>query len=836
MEHEVNLRHMTFGKARPDNTASLKTKLALTRISRWHSLGDESISMVREELMVSLGLGNPQIAGHNTFVEKQSKLETESIEAPDHTLNSQIRHLVGAGAPWHVIFPLLWQEYQKEPSLIKAARILETAFVEASQSDTLQIFSQLMTSGQKNFYWYLHPKLRDFIIEHAPQQYLDQLYWTIAKERDDAKLSGIELTYIFLRVATNSDKTAAWTYFRRHQNRILGSFSRAKHFGMSKEQLIFRAGELALGLGFSSDAKELFLALPNGSQEREAALQLILRIESKTIDCQRNSYFILVESADSWGDRLTLIQEFCDSTRKLGGNRDPNRPALDLLFKQIFQWIPKNPDAWRATGDLLVRNRDIASLLPSIFQPLLDQAVIFHGPDIDGALWNAASSIKPQNEREHMLYGIALLHKYVTNPRLGESVLWQAHATFKLLEASKASVTWSWRDLTIAARQWINDSTILVDRDRRRAAAALRLAAEGGFATAATVENYLNHCTSIPDSLLVEIAKNALSSKNADFALSMLVRTGLKRSFTNKQLLQMWNLAVSSESPDLAWRIATTLVAREALPEFVKSAWDISGENRSSYQPISLVDKDIEAALTELSTLGRKLIKALCIVGSRINELAIITESNSQSAPSLTGSTPTEKSILAALKTSAVMPKAIKAVPELTGVHMVPDVAAPFAQAIVTSPWLFAVRAIAERLSVASWGWNVEVLQQNARAVLPLIGRDSTGKSSAKISRWLSSLSSAERSAWNDLIACSQDANSDVLAGDIVKFICRLAIIHYPAHLNAIKTAHHLRASLDTIRDMEWFILSDALTLTRRRHVVAARVAVPDSIKKTPIF
>lgn len=827
---------MTDGKARTEKSSSLKTKLALTRMTRWHSLGDESISIVRDELMASLGIGTGTKPDENLTAENNSTLNAGNTETPEQTLNSQIRHLVGAGAPWHVIFPLLWQDYKKEPSLVKAARILETAFVEASQSETLQIFSQLMTSGQKNFYWYLHPKLRDFIIEHAPQQHLDQLYWTIAKERDDARLSGIELTYIFLRVATTSDKTAAWTYFRRHQTRILGSFSRAKHFGMSKEQLIFRAGELALSLGFSSDAKELFLALTNGSQEREAALQLILRFESNTIERERNSYFILIEAAASWDDRLTLIQEFCDSTRKLGGNRDPNRAALDLLFKQIFQWIPKNPDAWRATGDLLMRNRDMASLIPSIFQPLLDQAVIFHGPDIDGALWNAASSIKPQNEREHMLYGIALLHKYVTNPRLGESVLWQAHDTFKSLENSKASVSWSWRDLTKAARQWINDSTILVDRDRRRASAALRLAAEGSFATAATVDNYLNYCSSIPDNLLIEIARNALSSKNSDFALSMLARTGLKRSFTNKQLLQMWNLAVSSESPDLAWRIATTLVARDVLPEFIKSAWDISGENRSSYQPISLDHKDVEAALTELSIPGRKLIKALCVVGSRINELAMITESNSHSAPSLTGTSAAEKAIIAALKTSVAIPKAIKAVPELSGIHMVPDVAAPFAQAIITSPWLFAVRVIAERLSVASWGWNVEVLQQSARTVLPLIGRDSAGKSSAKISRWLSSLTSAERSAWNDLIACSQDASNEVLAADIVKFICRLAIINYPAHLNAIKTAQQLRASLETIRDMEWFILSDVLTNTRRRHMVAARVSVPDSIKQTPIF
>ena len=826
---------MSESKPTTDETSGLKTKLALTRISRWHGLATDSISLVRQELMTSLGLEERASSSETTqtLVVPAAQSDNNQMQTVDTSseLNAQMRHLVSAGAPWHVIFSHLWADYQKTPSMAKAARILETAFVEASPSETLQIFAQLMTTGQKGFYWYLHPKLRDFIIEHAPQQYLDQLYWTIAKERDDSKLSGIEMTYIFLRVATTSDKTAAWMYFRRHQERILNSFSRIRHFGMTREQLTLRAGELALGLGFSSDARDLFLKLPNGSDERETALQLILRFESTTVDREKNSYFVQIESTNSWEERLALISSFCEATRKLGGNKDPNRAALDQILKSLLQWVPKSPEAWRSAGELIIRNRDIAGLLPSLFQPLLDQAVIFHGPDFDSALWSAAQNIKPISSKEALLHASALLHRYVTNPRLGEQILWQAYGIFRSLEMSKTSMAWNCRELVKAARQWINDSTILVDRDRKRAAAALRLAHEGSLATQPTVESYLNLCDTLPEALLLEIAKNALASRNSDFALSMLIRLGLRQSFTNQQLLEMWNLAAQSESPDSAWRIATVMASRDALPDYIKSAWDISGENRSVYQAITITPEDVESALSEMSAAGKKLIRALCVVGAKVNELAIISQPSSPTSSTMSGSSSTEGAIVGALKNSAAMPKAPRNVLEMTGIHMIPDAAAPLAQAIITSPWLFSAKLIAERLSISSWGWSIETLQQNAKTVLPLIGRDPTGKSSAKINRWLSSLTSSERASWNDLISCTQDTDIETLSLELVKFVCRLGLILYPSHLNALKTLHQLRSPLAVIRDLEWFVVSDMLGKVRKRHAITARVAISDGLK-----
>lgn len=813
--------------SRLKDSESLKTKLALTRISRWHDIAPDSVNMVRAELMHTLGLNQPE-----TSAGMRMENTPQTSADANGQLSAQTRHIIHAGAPWHVVASALWSDFQRAPSLTKAARLLEIAFVEASPAETLEIFTRLMISGQKGFYWYLHPKLRDFIIEHAPEQHLDQLYWTIAKERDDSKLSGIELTYIFLRVATTSDKTAAWMYFRRHQERIIGAFSQSKHFGMSKTQLMFRAGELALSLGYNPDARDIFHALPVSTPERDTGLQLLLRFESNTLDRDRNSYFIRVENATSWQERLAIIASFCDAARGSRDTMDQNRPALDLLLKSLLQWVPKNSEAWRAVGDLIVRHRDLSPLLPSLLTPLIDQTVAFHGPDFDGALWNAAQSMRPQTSTELFLNGVALIHKYVTNPRLGESLLWQATELLLKLESSAVTMPWTYREILKSGQQWIKQSTVLVDRDRKRAAASLRLALEGTLASETTVDTYLALCTPIPDTLLLGIANNAIAGGQQQFASRILARSGLHRAFTNKQLLQMWGLAANSETPDLAWRISTVLAARDALPENIRHLWDISGEHRSAYQPVSPTQEDIDAALDELSVSAKKLVKALCLAGTKINELAQIRESSSHASPCMNGVSSIEQSIVESLKNNHVIPKPTKIIVETTGIHMAPDAAASLAQAIISSPWLFSARLIAERLSATSWGWSVDVLHHLAKSVVTLIGKDPNGRGGIKLSRWLGSLSSLERAAWNDLITCSIETTPEALSVELVKFTCRLAVIVYPGHLTALKTLHQLRPPIEIIRDLEWFILSDSLTQVRKRHNIQARIAVSEILKK----
>ena len=827
---------MSNSTSRITEEGTLRDKLALARLSRWRQLEPETLVAIREELAITLGLAQPLInAGSRDICQAAiGNPEVHSnFEDPLQTkLTTKTRQLISAGASWYVISEYLWTEFTQAPSPHRAARFLETAFVHASPGETLELFGTIMSSGHKDFYWLLHPKLRDFLIEHSPEERLAQLYWVIAKERDDFKLTGIECAYLFLRAAMTSDKTAAWMYFRRHQTRIFDAFGSVKHFGMTKNQLIVRAGELALGIGYTEDARDLFETLPKGSPERETALQLILRFESSTVDRDRNSYFIRVEKSTSWQERLILISSFCDTCRASGGVKDPNRSALDLLLKNLLQWVPQNPEAWRAVGDLIIRHRDLRGVLPSLFKPLIEKAVTFHGPDFDGALWGAALNLDPESPMERFLLGSALLHHYVTNPRIGEKILWQSNQIFHDLGSSSGDVPWAWRDLLKMAKQWISQSTMLADRDRRRVVATLRLAMEGSMATPDAVDQYMSQSEYVPRGLLQAIAGNAIAGGNIRFATDLLIRAGSYQAFTNKDLLQLWTLASKNANPDLSWRLASVLAARDVLPATIKHAWEISGERRSAYTPVNLTIQDIDRALSDLPLATRRLTQALCTLGTKINELSHLNAAANLMAPALSGTSTVEQSIVAALKNTSSVPKPTKMVAEPSGLHLTPPAAVVLAQAIINGPWLFSVRLLAERLSMSSWAWNVITLQNHVKSILPLVGKDPSAKTSVKMAGWITSLTSGERSAWNLIVSGVSTESSDILSNDLVKVVCRLATILYPSHFNALKTLQQLRAPLDVIRDLEWFIVSEALSEIRSRHSICARVSVPDSLKK----
>ncbi|MEI6397932.1 MAG: hypothetical protein WCO71_04085, partial [Pseudomonadota bacterium] len=228
----------------------------------------------------------------------------------------------------------------------------------------------------------------------------------------------------------------------------------------------------------------------------------------------------------------------------------------------------------------------------------------------------------------------------------------------------------------------------------------------------------------------------------------------------------------------------------------------------------------------------RRLTQALCTLGTKINELSHLNAAANLMAPALSGTSTVEQSIVAALKNTSSVPKPTKMVAEPSGLRLTPPAAVVLAQAIINGPWLFSVRLLAERLSMSSWAWNVITLQNHVKSILPLVGKDPSAKTSVKMAGWITSLTSGERSAWNLIVSGVSTESSDILSNDLVKVVCRLATILYPSHFNALKTLQQLRAPLDVIRDLEWFIVSEALSEIRSRHSICARVSVPDSLKK----
>ncbi len=607
--------------------------LALTRLSRWTHLAPDSLSLVREELATSLGFTSTATNSgtrDKTLIDLGDSTFGNFSEQPTEAqLGAKIRRLVSSGAPWPVLSELLWQRFNNGRTPQKAAQLLETAFVQAQPSETLEIFSHIIASGLKEFYWHVHPKLRDFLVEHSPEVNLDQLYWIIAREKDEAKLSGIEQTYIFLRVTTTSDKTAAWEYFRRNQNKILESFGTSNHFGMTQQQMIYRVGKLALSLGYLEESRILFRLLTNNSSDK----------------------------------------------------------------------------------------------------------------------------------------------------------------------------------------------------------AALTIAANGSLSTPTAVANYHSQCTDLPPKLLRVTAKKTDAVTSSTIAAEPSIKIDSSKPLTNSELLDFWRSAVKNTSPDLAWRIATVLASRDALPSEIKPSWEISGEHRAAYAPLPISQKEIECALSTLAPATKLVVQALCTLGTKLNEYALIYGDASHTSPSESGTSTIEQTIAKIVKNSLDIPKATKNVFEPSGIHVIPSVAAPLAQAMANVPWLFACHILAERFSLPSWGWNVSELQIQLKKILPLIGKAPSWRTHLKLMKWIASMNSSERTAWSTLARATKDESLEQLSTELVNFICRLALILYPSHLTALKALQQSRVSLDVLRDLESFILSDSWTTLRIHHKIGAKVLIPQSLR-----
>ena len=813
--------------------------LALTRLSRWAHLAPDSLSIVQNELAVALGFKPvPTNAGmREAPVDNfpHSNLTTAGKGAEGDLLGKKIRRVVNSGAPWHVVSDLLWERFNEDRTPEIAAHFLETAFVHSNQIDTLKIFSHIMSTGLNCFYWQLHPKLRDFLVEHAPEANLDQLYWIVAQERDETKLSGLEQSFIFLRIAMTSDKAAAWTYFRKNKTKIFEVFEKSKRFGMTQQQLIYRVGELALGLGLLEDSRELFQHLFKGNPQKETSLETLSQFERSDLASTRENhgtYMFAIESANSWQERLAVINDYCDVLLKTGRTTNPSPPALDMLLKTILQWVPESVDAWRGVGDLLIRFRNLSSQLPNLFSTFTEAAVQFHPAEIDAALWSAALKMTPCAPLETFIHCTALLHRYVTNPSLGEDILWKSYSAFHEIGASSPLMPWSWRDLIKKSTHWAEQTQTLSDKDSSRVLAALGLCVAGGFSNQDAMAKYCALCTSLPLTLLDGLNRTSEITNHSKIAAGQIIAFGFTRPFTNDELVNLWYLAVRHTSPDLAWRTASVLAAREALPPEIKPAWEISGERRAAYTPIMITAKEIECALSQLSAACQMMGPALCTLGTKLNEYLLINGDVSRATASLVGTPAIEQKIAKAVKDSIILPKPTKNVFEPSGIQMVPSIAVPLAHAIVSSPWIFAARILAERLSIPAWGWNVNELQTHAKEILPLIGKKHSWRTQIKRAKWLTSMNSQERAAWSALVKCTHDDDLGTTSTDLLKFICRLALILYPSHVLALKTLQQIRMPIAIIQDLEWFILSDHWSALREHHKIVIKVSIPSSLRE----
>ncbi|MCX6123315.1 MAG: hypothetical protein NTV34_00980, partial [Proteobacteria bacterium] len=132
----------------------------------------------------------------------------------------------------------------------------------------------------RDFYPLIHPKLRDFLVENKTPESTVHLFSLINSNLNKLPATLTEIVFIFDCLSEGPDLTPAWTFFSKHKETILHGDRKKIVLGLTLDSILYKAGRVALTLGYDIEARALFSQMSSGASERDAALQEILHYDT----------------------------------------------------------------------------------------------------------------------------------------------------------------------------------------------------------------------------------------------------------------------------------------------------------------------------------------------------------------------------------------------------------------------------------------------------------------------------------------------------------------------------------------------------------------------------
>lgn len=813
--------------------------LQLIRLFRSPEISNEAKQVVQVELQAKwhdVNHNHPK----SSETASVSVLHSKDIQVPDN-LNQKLRQLVQNQVSWAEISHLLTAALQVNPSPDIAVQFIELSFVYSTADDTVKCFKQITDLGVSGFYQNLHGKVRDFLIANTyeSREQSEKIYAMInGKGSPTFQRTPTEIIFTFDCLSKAKDQTAAWIYYCGHKDVILDSCASEHVLAlMSSDQLLRKIGRLALKLGYDEEARHVFAKLTPNSPERDESLQEILNYDTSILDRGRHRYFTSLESKSSWTERLELIEEYCRSSRKKDGFSDHNRPALNTILKSLIQWIPSTSEAWESAASLILRNADLLNILPDLWHLFKSQVSIFHPPAIDRALWTSLTKISTQNQTEEFLKAAAELHLFIADSSYDETKLWRSIQMFQDINTRHQDKDYSgWRDLIGCAQKHVETTPVMLQQTKDHKIACLRIAIHGTASSDTVIDTYLSLTRSPPAAFIEAMADQAWQEKNVLLFLKITARHTRLAGISPRLLQNVWIAANTLNNQDLAWRVATIASSRGSLNKNLQQTWEISGEKRSAYNPQALQNTEIEVALEDFPNSTQSALRALTVLGSSLNHLAIsLRRAGFASAPSLSPADPIQVNIQKALERSCLTSPG-KTIAAAVGNRVLSNEFTCLVLETDLNPWTYAVRSVLERLSAPAWNYQEENLKDFVRSCSSITSLASfKSPVPTTIGKWLNKLSSAERTAWSELNSMIADGVLVNFNASLACFAIRLATLIYPSHNLALSTLHKVNSPPNLIQDLEAFLLSPRYTAFRQKNGIFSRVSVPESFKSLTV-
>ncbi|HYX40021.1 MAG TPA: hypothetical protein VE954_43550 [Oligoflexus sp.] len=757
----------------------------------------------------------------------------------DHALEAELklRHKVEAEQNWAAFRQEAWQLFEAFPRPEMAARIVDLALLYGSVSDLEEVLGSFLKHDVQ-FYTLIDGDLRSHLVVKLWQAERWAILDGLMFRKDlQLRLLPIERLYACWSFIRAGEAEKAFKFFRRYDREI---WAAQKEFGAllkrSESELALVLGRQALADGDEALAIRLLESISRQVPEFQKALDLLLDIRIERDDSGLCPYGQKLQRELDWRARVDLLDSFLLRMQRFEAASPKDRAALNELLKDPLRWVPEQPEAWQAMSEVLLQYHQLEYLLPQINTMFLQKAVQFHKPAFDHAIWAPVRAFHfPDSIKTWFWHAVAMLHEFVWSQGQQENLLWDARKSYReAADHSGKALPLTWVHLHRHLLQWVSKTERLQEPARVKLLLMVRLVGEGKDIDEQDVCNFLVQVAQPSREVIKALENLAREREQSGLELFILDRKALGLHYVNQDLGRVWQLGANLKRYDLCWRVATVLKHRTVLNEQLERHWQICGERRRDFSILDLTEAHVRKVVHSFDGHERKLVEGILTVGPLIPELLASLHPQLTPVKKPKVLSEVEDDIHNALEKISWMPKPKKIYsPNPSGLWQPKP---PFFASLLDSKWSLLFVALAQRLGITAWDWQLSLLHHQIESIIPRMMRGAETPAQGKVGRWLRSLTPAQRKAWYELAQQSRRFDDEEAQGIISRFLTRLTTTLLQDHSLALQGLEKMRAPLRLRWDLEHWIVSDVYGELRRSLGHFTIGQFPEEVYLTPVL
>lgn len=779
---------------------------------------DQAIDPSRERTM------SPSYAPEASFPDLETIPETRPkvrIQQPrlDLAMEAELklRKKIEAQQDWSSFRTEAWQLYEGFPRPDMAARLVELAFLYGSAGELDEVLASLIKDSI-DFYTLIDGEIRlHLVVKLWQAQRWAVLDGLLFRKDLLLRLLPLERLYCCWSYLQAGEGVQAYKFFRRHDQEIWNAQRlygpQIKH---SETQLALLLGTLALKEGDEALAMQLLESIPRHAPEFQKALDILLDIRIERDDQGLCAYGQKLQRELDWRGRLGLIDSFLLRVQRFESSAPKDRAALNELLKDPLKWFPETPEAWQALAELLLHYQQLEYLLPNVLQLFHQRATQYQRPAYDHAIWAPVRAFDFGHPvRNWFWQSISLLHEFTWNNGQQESLLWEARRHYREAEEHHGRpLSISWQNLHRSLLQWIGKTERLEESQRQLLMVVARLVGESRDISEADVCQYLAQVSQPSRQVMGALEKLTQERDQWGLEAFILDKKALNLHYTNVDLGRVWLLGARLKRYDQCWRVASVLRQRQVMNGQLERHWSICGEKKREFPVLELQESHVKRILSSFDGYDRRLAEALTTVGPLIPELLAGLNQHLVPIKKSKGYTEAEQEIHNVLERMQALPQPRRLfTTNPSGMwHAKP----PFFANLLDTKWSLLFMALAQRLGLPAWDWQLSLLHHQIETLVPRMARGAESSATGRVGRWLRLLSPQQRKAWYDLAQLSKRYNDEEAQILFARFLAKLTTTMLEDHTLALQSLEKMRAPLRLRWDLEHWIVSDLYGEVRR--------------------